>query len=164
MYRAIPGFPRYRVNERGRVVSYARGKRRRLRPFTLSAGYLAVDLTHAGEKRKLYVHQLVLLAFVGPCPDGMETRHLDGNPANNRLENIRYGTPAENAQDRERHGRVASGSANGNAKLDESAAREALWLFENVTQNRAEIARRLNVGREAVRRLLSGETWAALAA
>jgi hypothetical protein len=159
MFRPIPGYPRYRVSEFGTVVSYATGTRRRLRQFRLSAGYRAVDLARPREKRKFYVHRLVLLAFVGPCPEGMETRHLDGNPANNRLENLRYGTSCENAQDRIRHGRAPRGSR-GNAKLTEDGVREALWLFENVTQNRAEIARRLRVGRETIRRLLNGETWA----
>lgn len=156
MYRTIPGFPKYRVGRDGSVWSKWSGRWKRLRQFRLSAGYRAVDLSRPGERRKFYVHRLVLLAFVGPCPEGLETRHLDGNPANNRLENLRYGTPAENGQDRVRHGRVHHG---GNPKLTEEGAREALWLFENVTQSRAEIARRLGVGREAVRRLLNGETW-----
>lgn len=47
---------------------------------------------------------LVGEAFLGPRPDGLETRHLDGNPANNSARNLRYGTKSENAQDRVRHG------------------------------------------------------------
>jgi hypothetical protein len=51
-----------------------------------------------------FVHRLVLAAFVGPCPEGMEVRHLDGNPANTRLANLRYGTHSENELDKVRHG------------------------------------------------------------
>jgi hypothetical protein len=42
------------------------------------------------------VHRLVLLAFVGPCPAGHEVLHLNHQPADNRLENLRYGTRSEN--------------------------------------------------------------------
>ena len=49
------------------------------------------------------VHRLVLEAFVGPMPEAMETRHLDGNPANNCLDNLRYGTRAENEADKRLH-------------------------------------------------------------
>lgn len=45
------------------------------------------------------VHQLVMSAFVGPTPYGKEILHADGNPANNKLENLRYGTRSENILD-----------------------------------------------------------------
>jgi hypothetical protein len=45
-----------------------------------------------------------MLAFVGPYPEGMEIRHLDGNPENNALENLKYGTRSQNIQDQIRHG------------------------------------------------------------
>lgn len=51
-----------------------------------------------------WVHRLVLEAFVGPCPDGFDGCHNDGNPANNRVENLRWDSRRENAKDRVRHG------------------------------------------------------------
>lgn len=51
------------------------------------------------------VHRLVALAFIGPCPEGMEVLHINGEPDDNRLENLRYGTRAENVADTIRHGR-----------------------------------------------------------
>jgi hypothetical protein len=159
MYRTIPGYPKYAVNDRGAVVSDARGKRRRLRVFLDGRGYPAVDLSRDGVKRKFAVHRLVLLAFVGPCPAGMETRHLDGVRTNNRLTNLCYGTPVENAEDKRRHGRLPIGSTNGSAKLDEDGARQVLWLYENETRNRAEIARRMGVTFRTVTLILHGELW-----
>ena len=49
------------------------------------------------------VHHLVLLAFVGKCPYGQETRHMNGNPKDNRLVNLRWGTHKENMEDKKRH-------------------------------------------------------------
>jgi hypothetical protein len=50
------------------------------------------------------VHRLVLETFVGPCPDGMECCHNNGDPADNRLENLRWDTLSSNAYDRVEHG------------------------------------------------------------
>ena len=68
-------------------------------------GYPMVYPSYRGYQVRAFVHQLVLLAFVGPMPEGQLTRHLDGNPQNNVLSNLRYGTALENSQDAVRHGR-----------------------------------------------------------
>lgn len=70
-------------------------------------GYYRINAAVPGDghRRGHLVHRLVLEAFVGPCPDGMETRHLNGDPGDNRLSNIVWGTSAENSQDVLRHGR-----------------------------------------------------------
>jgi hypothetical protein len=67
-------------------------------------GDLKVYLCKNGRPTTCLVHRLVLLAFVGPCPPGYECLHDDGNPANNVLSNLHWGTPLENAQDMLRHG------------------------------------------------------------
>jgi hypothetical protein len=65
--------------------------------------YLKARLSLNGITRSFLVHVLVLNAFVGPCPLGMETRHLNGKPYDNRLSNLCWGTPVENAADAIRH-------------------------------------------------------------
>jgi hypothetical protein len=98
----IPGFDGYLVSDTGLIL----GKRRKLLAlWPGKAGYLQIGLMCGKERRHFRVHQLVMLAFVGPCPEGMEIRHLDGNPANCALSNLAYGTSAENTQDQIRHGR-----------------------------------------------------------
>lgn len=68
-------------------------------------GYQYVNLTRGGNRCvSTHVHRIVMAAFVGQLPDGMQTRHLNGNPADNRLENLCYGTRSENADDRIAHG------------------------------------------------------------
>lgn len=63
------------------------------------------------------VHQLVLEAFVGLCPDGMECRHLNGVRDDNRLENLCWGTRKENQNDKIVHGNSLKGERNPYAKL-----------------------------------------------
>ncbi len=69
-------------------------------------GHLRCTLTcgNSRRKRNAKVHILVLEAFVGPRPLGLEGCHDDGDPANNRLTNLRWDTPSSNAVDRVRHG------------------------------------------------------------
>ena len=42
---------------------------------------------------------MVALAFIGEVPEGMEVLHINGNPTDNRPENLRYGTQSENILD-----------------------------------------------------------------
>lgn len=67
---------------------------------------------------RVYVHRLVLEAFVGPCPAGMEACHGDGNPLNPALDNLRWDTPKRNNSiDKIRNGTTRSGERNHRAKL-----------------------------------------------
>lgn len=104
-WRVVPGFPDYSVSELGEVLSTRRGKPRVLKPDVDKGGHCRVDLTSPdGNAKTCKVHQLVMLSFVGPRPDGLLVRHLDGNPANNTAANLAYGTYSENALDMVRHG------------------------------------------------------------
>lgn len=69
------------------------------------SGYQVVTLARSGGRIHYRVHRLVLTAFCGPRPAGLEGRHLDGDPSNNALSNLIWGTPRENMRDVVRHGR-----------------------------------------------------------
>lgn len=101
-WASIPRFGgRYDVSSHGRL---RRGEKI-LQPGVGDTGYRAARLVDADGHRRLYkVHRLVLEAFVGSCPEGQESRHLDGDRLNNHLENLAWGTRSENAMDRSRHG------------------------------------------------------------
>lgn len=109
-WRNIPGYEgRYQASNLGRIrsldrrVNICHGATRLVRGRVLKAAgskynpHLSVVLGH-GQNGSL-VHQLVALAFLGPRPDGQEVRHLDGNPLNNNITNLVYGTRTENIID-----------------------------------------------------------------
>lgn len=75
----------------------------KLHPAT-KQGHLSVDLYHNGKHGMQSVHIMVLEAFVGPRPDGMEGCHNDGNAGNNYVENLRWDTHSANELDKRLHG------------------------------------------------------------
>jgi len=99
----IPGFEgRYQVSDLGRVLSFVRSSPRLLagRVSHHHASYRRVWL---GD-REFFVHRLVMLTFVGPCPEGLEVCHRNGDGLDNRLVNLYYGTSSQNTLDAVRHG------------------------------------------------------------
>lgn len=84
--------------------------------YSNTGGYPMVHLYKNGQGEGKYLHQMVMEAFVGPCPEGQEVRHLDGNPRNCRWApgneeetkaaggNLIYGTKRENQFDQVAHG------------------------------------------------------------
>lgn len=59
-------------------------------------GYALVHLQVDGQRQVKTVHELVMLAFVGPRPEGLQINHKDGDKRNNHLPNLEYVTCAEN--------------------------------------------------------------------
>ena len=108
--------PGYEVTREGRVYSVNhnwRGYgRRELDQTPNSDGYPSVRLTIEGKRKRLAVHKLVALWFLPPRPSPKhEIRHLDGNKENPSADNLAWGTPKENADDRERHGKTSRGES-----------------------------------------------------
>lgn len=94
-WRPITHYPGYFVSTLGRIASEKRGERYIMRPDAGEQGYQRVQLHREGGARygdRLLVHRLTLEAFVGPPPsEDSQACHLDGNPGNNRVVNLRYG-------------------------------------------------------------------------
>jgi hypothetical protein len=152
------GFPGYEVSDFGNgrtFFDYSAHKGRLAVPVPIPIppspnpkGYVRFALrTESGRLVKPYAHKLVLLAFVGPREVGLQTRHLDGDPSNNRLSNLAYGTAKENAQDTIRHGTARPYVPP--AMLSGTSAEDALRM-QAAGFEAAEIATRLGVTRHAV--------------
>lgn len=105
-WRQIPSLgPAYEASDQGRARKrLATGGFRLLKNVVIDGGYHVIRVKRDGKQRKLRIHRLVLEAFVGPCPDGMECCHNDGDPGNNRLSNLRWDTKSANEFDQVRHG------------------------------------------------------------
>lgn len=154
----------YEVSDLGRVRSLARqtsmGARggRVLKPNPLPKGYLAVTLSRPPnvKRRVAYVHTLVLEAFVGPRPPGMDACHSpDPTPANCRLDNLRWDTRRNNFADKRQHGTQTRGGRHPQALLTEEQAAEILASSESGSA----LARRFGVTQSTVSAIRRGKNW-----
>lgn len=98
-WKPIPNYPGYEVSDLGRIRSLKRKPVVIRNQFPESNGYMQLTLCTNGKAKNCKVAHLVLLAFVGPRPAGLEVCHNDNNKLNNRLDNLRYDTHQANIQD-----------------------------------------------------------------
>lgn len=123
------------------------------------ARYCHVSLFGSFGNCTMGVHRAVLLAFVGPCPPGMQSLHGDGNRHNNARGNLRWGTPTENCDDKKRHGTQTCGESQHLAKLTEESVKEIRRLFATGTFSKTDLGKRFGVTRNTIRCVIAGETW-----
>ena len=172
-YADIPGFPGYEAGTDGSIWSLwkmigrlpggAVGRiigteRRRLRPVS-SIAYMHLHLRKPGGPRiTRVVHRLILETFVGPRPEGMQARHIDGNSHNNALSNLVWGTKLENEADRKKHGKVPKGAGHNQSKLtdDEVIAIRALRAAGATFDK---LAARYCVSRTLIRSITTRRNW-----
>ena len=168
--QTIPGLPDYAMTQDGRVWSKPRRKSSKngkwLKPYICKqGGYSSVTLQKDGKEVCRLIHRLILETYVGPCPDGMECRHLDGNPANNTLSNLKWGTRSENQQDAVRHGTCRArfnsckGELHWNSKLTRDDVQDIDALYRTRLFTRAKIAKLYRVSVVTISRIINKKSW-----
>lgn len=173
IWKKVSGFDQYEVSNLGRIRSYnCAGKRKvraLLKPRILKlqidiGGYYSVGIykneinAHIRKVRK--VHRLVLEAFVGKCPPGMECAHLDGNPLNNKLDNLKWCSSKENNSHKKLHGTHRFGERHQSAKYSAKIVRAIRKMYDSKKTSATEISRIFNIGRRYVSKIASREIWA----
>lgn len=166
--KIISDYPGYAISKDGTVWSrWSRGGRSRV----LTDKWYVKE-SDADEKDHLHVqlfsedkppkrrpvHLLVLEAFVGPRPDGMEGCHKDGNPRNNAMDNLRWDTAIGNWEDRKKHGKGCEGSKNTSAKLTPGDVTEINKGYESGIKIR-ELSKRFGVTYQQIWKIVHKKAW-----
>ncbi len=166
--KPIPVSPNddYRAGSDGRIYSRTKyagfGKKAYVDWYPLTGhktkkGYFSISLCHENRKVTKSVHRLVCLAFHGiPTPSTLQARHLDGDPSNNKPENLNRGTQVENWQDREAHGRGMKGERHHSSKLTDEGRAALKWAVKMRLCSRRHAARILGMSQAAVSRICLG--------
>ena len=162
-WKSIEGFECYDVSNDGRVRSWkkrgcksGRASFSRELKLVTQKDYHVVCLTDCrGFKKSKKVHRLVLTAFIGPCPDGMECCHGDGNGVNNHVNNLRWGTKIENHADRIIHETTFRGDQSAVAKLTWAAVR----IIRASNESQKILATRFNVSQTQISSVRLYKNW-----
>jgi len=129
-----------------------------LNHFRGHGGYMYVSISTDHGQRSIPIHVLLTDAFIGPRPPGLEVRHLDGNPTNNSLSNLVYGSKKENAKDRIRCGKHTIGESHGRAKLTNKSVLE-IRQRHLVGETIASIASSFKLGETTIGDIVKGRHW-----
>jgi hypothetical protein len=105
-----------------------------------------------------FVRRVVLEAFVGKRPQGLQCRHLDGNGLNNALDNLVWGTREANSADSRRHGTLAIGSKHGMTELHESDIKDIREAYKRGVSERR-LANVYGVSKSLIRQIVRGVIW-----
>jgi DNA-binding CsgD family transcriptional regulator len=154
--RPSPRSDQFWLTSEGYAIG-ARGHRLKGHPATggyLTVGYKSKD----GKWKTAALHVLICEAFHGPRPEGMVVRHRNGNNQDNRPENLRWGTPAENYADRDEHGKLPRGEAQHAAKLTDEKVRQIRSLLVQGARLR-DIADQFGVAAATVSDIAQRRTW-----
>lgn len=162
--KKIKDFPNYSITKDGQIWSTGRpGTKGGCLIPSSSRNYFKVALWNNGKPISRLIHHLVLETFVGPCPPGMECRHLNGNPKDNRLENLKWGTRSENQRDSIKHGTAKClhqcGELSSVSKLTEQDVRMIIYMYKTGEFIQQEIADIYNVTRTQVSRIVNKKLW-----
>jgi len=155
-----PIYTDYCITKDGRVWSKLSNKF--LKPHKISDGHLQLNLRSTNRHKS--IHRLVLETFVGPCPSGMECRHLDGNPENNNINNLRWGTRSENAKDSYRHGTLSGfngtrGESHHNVKLTKEEVKLIYSYYWSKLYNKQELSQMFNISKPNISCIVYKQTW-----
>lgn len=119
-------------------------------------GYRTISMSHENFKVTKSVHRLVCMAFHGMPPVAtMEVRHLNGNPMDNRPQNLCWGTPQENWQDKRTHGRATVGEKHPAAKFTDEERGHIRWAVERGLCSQRQAARALGVAPSSIQGIVS---------
>ncbi len=159
LWKDVVGYAgQYTVSSKGRLMSLKFGKQKLMQPTTTKFGHKEARFSLKGKATRMYLHRLVLETFVGEAPDGFEGSHVDGDPSNNDVSNLRWESASANQQRRNGHGTSNRGSGHGLSKLCVKDVLEIrLLLCEGVMQR--DIAKIYGVDQSTIADIKRKKSW-----
>lgn len=159
MFKEIPNYSGYKIDKENNVWNFNRKKPRIMKPY-LNGKYLKMRVRNSnGESKDVFLHRLILLANKGLPPSSKHiTRHLDGNPMNNDIENLEWGTYQDNFNDAVKHGTRGLGEDHPSNKL---SIAQVVKIKNYLLTGRqpTSLARIFGVSQTTIIEIRKGEIW-----
>ena len=152
-FKTIQEHPDYQVSNLGRV--YKTKTDRYLKVTKANNGYCYVTL----DRKLTALHRVVICTFTNnPLKNNLVAMHLDNNPKNNTLDNLKLATQAENIKHKCFQNMQAKGSENGASKLTEEIVKQIKDRYQEVKSSR-KLAKEFGIEKTAILRIMNGITW-----
>ncbi len=154
-FRRIEKYPDYFIHPDGTLYSI---RVRKLKP-NFATEYPSFGFRNSrGCRIMKSLHLLLLETFVGPRPPNQICRHLDGNCLNFSLNNLAWGTQAENSLDSWRHATMVHGELTNTAKVDRAKVKKIRSEHKDGKSINS-IARKFGISWKQTKRIISRVSW-----
>lgn len=120
-------------------------------------GYFKVNLTRPS--RLLSIHQLVAKEFIHNPENKPFINHIDGNPKNNRVDNLEWCTAKENAIHASKNGLLPRGEGHGNSKLTRDQVLDIRSSYKPRKVTQQMLADKYGVTKTLIRYVLQRKIW-----
>lgn len=158
-WATVREFPEYQVSDQGRVRKPASTRKKGAVIAPHVGRYRCVSLCQDARTHTRMISRLMLEAFVGPPPSSIhQAAHNDGNPMNDRLDNLRWATPKENCADRVKHGTAMRGETHCRALLRGEQVREIRARRRAGERNKT-LAAEFGVSGPTISMIVNGHIW-----
>jgi hypothetical protein len=165
VWKPILEWPRYEASSLGRI-RHARTQRVRALHWNMRFRGWQLSLEqYVGRgvyrRRTFFVHQLVGLAFLGPCPPAHEVNHKDNDQQHNAADNLEYLTHRGNMEYAARQGRMARGERAPTHKLTEQQVRQIRALYRKGVRGcgAPALGKRFGVAAQSIDAIIQRRHW-----
>jgi len=162
-FSQIPNFEGYFVSKNGVVLS----KRQQIQPIVMRQmkqkdGHLYVYLYNGkGKSKKMYVHRLVLMAWIGMPKNGQEARHFNDIPYDNRIENLAWGSRIENVADKRKNGRIPIGEKSPSHRLTNEQVMDIRKRY-SIGESAKDLSIEFGISHVNILAIIRGDNWSHL--
>lgn len=152
-WKTIPSLPDYQASNMGRIKSL---KTQKILSGCLNEnGYYKFCLSVGGKNIYRIRSSLVMEAWHGARPAHKVVCHENGDPSDDRLENLKYKTQKENIADKYRHGTILFGERNPRARITKEIA-EYIFLSKESTEK---LSKELSVSSPTIDAIRNRKSW-----
>lgn len=156
IWKPIPDCDGYFASNKGRIKN--ENTKTIFKNYINNKGYAKISIIDGGIRKTKSVSRLVASAFHGKNDKKM-VLHTNGNPADNRPENLRYGTAKENYDDARKHGTNSKGNNHGRSILKESDIQNIRNEYSSGNATYKEIGNKYGVTKYTIFRVINGDNW-----
>ncbi len=160
----------YEISNYGRIKSFAYNPEGTILKGKMHSGYLMLDYydLEAATRKHTLIHRLVALHFIGkPTKAKPNVIHIDGNKANNRVENLQYANAAETGKNHiynettiaQKELREKSKTKGAKLTLTQVETIRRILANPNKKVKKSIIASRYQVSTMTIYRIQNGENW-----